>query len=233
MQDDPVRYWQDLTANYAQMSDGELLELAEKPEDLTEIAQQVLRDEMGRRKLERKRQRPPVVTVAPDVNPSTHYDHVGGPFRDHYAPPPEWGEAEDGEDREYTWKTLLCDCESNQHAGQLFEALKRHGIESWVREVSPNSTDLQGPQVYVAADQLEQAQAVAAEPIPQDIIEDWDAEVPEFEVPRCPQCHSAENVTLGSVDPVNAWVCEGCGAEWSDPEPAANDDDGGSKAPTA
>ncbi len=51
MQDDPVQYWQDLTANYAQMSDGELLDLAWKPEDLTEVAGQVVRYVMKQRGL--------------------------------------------------------------------------------------------------------------------------------------------------------------------------------------
>lgn len=40
-----------MRALYAQMSDGELLELAEKPDDLTEMALQVLRGEMTSRNL--------------------------------------------------------------------------------------------------------------------------------------------------------------------------------------
>jgi hypothetical protein len=42
---------QRLQENYRGMSDGELLELAAKPEDLTEMAQQALRGEMAARKL--------------------------------------------------------------------------------------------------------------------------------------------------------------------------------------
>src|SRR5438270_11711496 len=63
MQDDPAQYWQDLTENYRQMSDGELLELSAKPEDLTEIARQVLRDEMDRRKIEARKPSEPTVIV--------------------------------------------------------------------------------------------------------------------------------------------------------------------------
>jgi len=182
MQDDPARYWQDLTENYRQMSDGELLELSAQPEDLTEIARQVLAEEMNRRKIEVRKPSEPTVVV------------------------------------------LLCDCESNDQAWYLFETLKSNGIESWVREVTAANADLRGPQVYVAADELEQAQAIAAQPIPQDIIDDWNEVVPEFELPICPRCGSKEGATLESADPVNAWGCEACGAEWTDPETAAAED---------
>jgi hypothetical protein len=222
MEDEPLRYWQALTKNYRQMSDGELLELAGKPEDLTDVAQQALRDEMNERKLELTRHPAPFVVLPPvDFNPSAHFESVGGPFGDYRGPLPDSEEPDSGTPLEYTWKTLLSDCESNDHAWQLHEALKRHGLESWVRQVSPASTDIRGPQVYVAADQLDQAQAIAAQPIPQDIVDDWNAVVPEFELPVCPQCGSKDGATLESTDPVNAWYCESCGAEWSDPESAA------------
>ncbi len=236
MLEDPVRYFQDLSENYRQMSDGELLELAEKPEDLTEVAQQVLRDEIGRRRLEKPKPAAMPQRTSPQrtsFDPNTHIDVVGGPFADRYAPPPEFEDSDDAEAApDYTWKTLLRDCETNEHALQLAEALKRQGIESWVRQVSPYSTDIRGPQVYVAADQLEQAQAIAAQPIPQDIIDEFKAVIPEFELPVCPQCGSTDEVMLESADPVNAWLCEACGAEWNDPEIAA-DDTNGEKSPAS
>lgn len=223
MQDDPVRYWQDLTENYSRMSDGELLELAEKPEDLTEVAQQVLRDEMKRRRLEKRK--PSVVPSRASFDESAHVDVAGGPFNDFHALPSEFEDSEEEEPGpEYTWKVLLRDCETNEHAWQLFETLKRHGIESWVTQVSPYSTDVGGPQVHVAADQLEQAQAIAAQPIPADIVEASQAVIPEFELPMCPRCGSKEGAILESADPVNSWVCEACGAEWSDPESAVSED---------
>lgn len=219
MHDDAARYWRDLTENYAGMSDGELLELAETPEDLTDVAQQALRDEMGKRRLTRKERRTsPAGAPSPDFNPGTHFEMPGGLFPRYHGLPPESEEADDSDTREYTWKTLLCDCESNEDAWQLFQWLKRQGIESWVRQVSPSSTDIRGPQVYVAADQLEQARAIAAQPIPQDIIDESNEVVPEFEVPACPRCGSKDGPVLESADPVNSWLCESCGAEWTDPE---------------
>ena len=43
--------WERLRALYAQMSDGELLEMATQPDELTDMAQQVLRGEMTSRRL--------------------------------------------------------------------------------------------------------------------------------------------------------------------------------------
>lgn len=226
MQQDSVRYWQDLTQNYRRMSDGELLAL--RPEDLTEIAQQVLRDEMRLRKLNEIT--PNGAVEAPTrFRSKGHRDALRSAIADSYigVEPDDSDEDADDEDdepaHEYTWKTLLCDCESNDRAWQLREALKRHGIESWVSAVAPSSVDVVGPQVYVAADELDQAQAIAAQPIPQDIIDDWNTHVPEFEVPRCPRCGSSEEVLLEATEPANAWLCESCGAEWTDPEPPAED----------
>jgi len=236
MQDDPVRYWKDLTDNYRQMSDGEILELAAEPEELTDVAQQVLRDEVKRRGLDKPQpsSSPPGATRVR----SESYNHaLGGGLRDEYVPSDSEDsdeledelEDEDEDAYEYTWKTLLCDCESNDQAWQLREALKRHGIESWVRAVPAASTDVMGPQVYVAADQLELAQAVAAQPIPQDIIDEWNTVIPEFVVPICPNCGSTEGVVLESTDPTNSWFCEACEAEWSDPETAADEEAEGRK----
>ena len=70
--------------------------------------------------------------------------------------------------------------------------------------------------MLVAADQLEQARAIAAQPIPQEIIEESKTEVPEFELPVCPKCGAADPVLEG-VDPVNTWRCEACGYEWTEP----------------
>lgn len=229
MQLDPVQYWQEVSANYAQMSDGELLELAEKPEDLTEVGQQVLRDEMGKRKLDKRR----VVRSLPVPAPRKPVDLVSGKLPYLEDAREECGDVdeEDLPPHEYTWLTCLCDCESNKHALQVSLALKRHGIESWVRAVPPQSADTIGPQVHVAADQFEQAQAILAQPIPQDIIDEVNTEVPEFEMPVCPQCGSKEGAMLESADPVNAWCCADCGAAWTDPE--ADEDAEGRKFPAS
>lgn len=129
---------------------------------------------------------------------------------------PREGAGDGGVPHEFTWKVLLCECETTQEAWQVSETLRRAGIESWVTR-SMGTWDASGPRVQVAADQLEQAQVVLASPIPQEIIAESQAKVPEFELPGCPMCGASDPV-LENVDPVNAWVCEACGAEWSDPE---------------
>src|SRR3954469_5067735 len=129
MQEDPVRYWQDLTDNYRQMSDGELLELAEKPEDLTDVAQQVLRDEMKRRPLDRPRPE----TGAPK-GPAMHLHR---PATVNCEPARARSLARDGDEatdlpHEYTWKTDLCECNTRDEAADLASALKNAGIDSWI-----------------------------------------------------------------------------------------------------
>jgi tRNA(Ile2) C34 agmatinyltransferase TiaS len=77
------------------------------------------------------------------------------------------------------------------------------------------------PRVVVAADQLEQAREIAARPIPQEIIDEFNAPPEEYKPPVCPKC-GAEDPVLESADPVNSWLCESCGEQWSDPAEAAD-----------
>src|SRR5579863_52974 len=107
MHEDPVQYWQEITESYRLMSDGELLELAEKPEDLTEVARQVLGDEMGKRRLDEIQT--PVATQKPGAaraGARIHLEGVGSRRPD--------GAVEDADDgpHEYTWKVQLCECET-------------------------------------------------------------------------------------------------------------------------
>jgi hypothetical protein len=208
MQDDPQRYWRDLTENYRQMSDGELLELGESRGDLTEMAQQVLGDEMRKRGLHESK---PV--SVPKINDRDAVVHWESP---RYRDMPREGSGHGATPHDFTWKTLLCECETTQEAWQVAETLRRAGIESWVAG-SMAAWDVSGPRVQVAADQLEQAQAVLASPIPPEIIEESQMKMPEFALPGCPVC-GASDPLLESADPVNAWLCEACGAQWSDPE---------------
>jgi Zn ribbon nucleic-acid-binding protein len=221
MQDDPVRYWQDLSENYRQMSDGELLELAEKPEDLTEVARQVLRDEIRRRGLDEKPADTQMIAAS----------NAGTPARIHWEPASYRNafssiEEEKDDAHEYTWKVVLTECASPEEAWQVAETLRRSGIESWIRRYNPFS-QYEGnvPAVLVAADELERARVIAAMPIPQDIIDESQIKLPEFALPVCPDCGSTDGALLESADPVNVWSCEACGAEWSDEDESASDED--------
>jgi hypothetical protein len=198
MQSEPFMDWQRLTDLYREMYDGELLELAADAGDLTETARQVLRDEMKRRGLDERR---------------SASEAGSGEFG---------AEPVDGDPpHEYTWKTPLCGCEDYERAWQLSEMLRRAGIESWIEQ---QGAKYAGPyvgvgagelQVLVAADQLEAARAVSAQPIPQEIIDQSQVRDEEYEPPHCPRCR-ATDPTLESADPANCWLCESCGNQWTE-----------------
>ncbi len=135
-------------------------------------------------------------------------------------------EDEDNGPHDYTWKTILCDCETSEQANQLCKALKQAGIESWIEGPGSQSPfanlELANPRVLVAADQLDQARAIIANPIPLEIIDQSESEEPEFIPPTCPRCGTNDPVLEG-VDPGNTWRCEQCGEQWTDPASVAED----------
>lgn len=206
MQTDPIQEWQRLTGQYRAMGDEELRELARDFADLTETAQQALRGEMHSRRLG---------------------DPADIAFDASIGRAPELASeipvTDDGDDRshEYTWKTLLCECDTYQQAWQLSEALKQAGIESWIERSNRHSpyhaalVEAENLRLLVAADQLDRARAVAARPIPPEIVEASERKEPEYEPPACPKC-GAEDPVLEGVDPENTWRCEQCGEQWTE-----------------
>ncbi|MGA7523340.1 MAG: hypothetical protein WBW84_12865 [Acidobacteriaceae bacterium] len=218
MESDAGKEWQRLTVLYQDKSDEELLELAEEFGNLTEVAQQVLRDEMRRRGIAvpvatPKAEKPRALSEGENRRPkfgawSRAIEEQNGEFDT---------EDESGENPpvEYTWKTLLRTCDTHEEAWQLSEVLKRADIESWIEAPEQGSLDMTGPRVIVAADELEEAQAIAAQPIPQDVIDQSKVRVEDFVPPPCPKCGAADPLLEG-VDPTNMWLCEVCGAEWSE-----------------
>jgi len=213
MRPNPAEEWQRLTKLYGEMSDGQLIELAETFGDLTEIAQPILRDEMKKRRLGE-----PSAPAKPtkDDNRQTFGRWNQGSAEqeaDLDAPDEESDESGEGASIEYTWKTQLCDCETSEEAWQVSEVLRLAKIQSWTANPAAE-VDMRNIRILVAADQLDEARAVIAKPIPQEII-DQSREKPEDYVPPvCPKC-GAPDPTLESVEPIDSWVCEDCGARWS------------------
>ncbi|HUA90931.1 MAG TPA: hypothetical protein VL991_00105 [Terracidiphilus sp.] len=212
MRNDPVAEWQRLTQHYRTLTDDQLEELAVDFGDLTETAQQILRGEMLTRGL-RDPQSPPELRTRAELPPAWEQEGSAGPEQD---------DAGDAPPHEYTWKTLLCECDTREEAWQLSEVLRRAGIESWIEGPSmylPHpDLDFATPRVLVAADQLDEAQLIISRPIPQDVIDASRLTLPEFELPHCPGCGAPDPV-LEDADPVNAWRCALCGRQWSDGEP--------------
>jgi hypothetical protein len=210
MEIDPAAEWRRLTEVYREKYDGELLELAAVSADLTEIAQRVLRDEMQRRKLSLPQPNGPR-----PGEPRRNESFEAADRRQIKAAADRDADTDVDGPRDYTWKVNLCEYTDPEQAYQIYMTLERAGIQSWVERRFPGSIDLGGPRIAVAADQLDQARAVLAQPIPQDIIDESMLKVPEYEPPACPEC-GAEDPMLESADPVNAWECEQCGAQWTD-----------------
>jgi hypothetical protein len=231
MQNDPLVEWQRLTETYSNMYDDELLELSADSANLTEQARQVLGGELSKRGLDKPREKrtagtrtDPIVERAaialgvdqgaPDLVPDA--SETSGDDEDRDRP------------REYTWKTLLCVCDGRDEAWQICEVLKQAGIESWLegpggRSYSPYSQlDLGAPRILVPADRLEEAREIIARPIPKEITDQSRMPVPEFELPVCPKCGAGDPV-LEDVDPVNSWLCEACGNQWTESADTEND----------
>jgi len=222
MQINQAEEWQRLTEHYRGMLDGELEQLAESFGDLTETAQQVLRNELRSRGLDGSgspktaaRYKAPSTSsrFASDVDPDAN---IGQAARTD-------GDEEDDSPTDYTWKTLLCECDTSAEAYLLKAVLQRAGIDSWVEVPGSSrySFGMSSPRVVVAADQLEQAIEIANQPIPKEILEASKIEVPAYVPPTCPKC-GTEDPVLESAEPTNAWLCEACGAQWSDPEADAD-----------
>jgi hypothetical protein len=220
MKINPIEEWRRLTEHYREMSDEELLGLAAGMCDLTEQAQQVLRDEMKLRKLDRPQAAQAEIAArrAPEARRWSLAEEAPQPVPD--AEKSDSEEEDTVEPHEFTWKTVLCERHQTEEAWQLREALRRAGIDSWVEDPgTPLGHSLNYPRVLVAADQLEQARQIAEQPIPQEIIDEFNAPEEEYQPPVCPKC-GAEDPVLESADPVNSWLCESCGAQWSDPADA-------------
>lgn len=206
MPESPDQEWRRLTKLYGEMYDGQLLDLAASLNDLTEMGKTVLRDELRKRGL---------------GDPLTPGWAAQQRIEEHEQEALEAAEAEAADQPvEYTWKVPLCECELSIEAKQIAATLRRAGIPCWMN--GPQfASDLRGPVILVAADQLDEARAIIANPIPQDIVDESRVEIPEYAPPVCPSCGAADPVLL-SADPTNSWECEACGNEWSDPidEPA-------------
>ena len=209
MQRDAIGDWQRLTKLYGEMSDDELFALDADITDLTDVAQQVLRDEMRSRRLDRQR----VASEEPHSPESP-----AAPQSDHGVDAPAAGDetAESDLAHEYTWKVPLCESDDPERTWQIQEVLRDAGVESWLEAPrSIASLDLGYPRILVAADQLEEANAILARPIPQAIVDQSKIQLPDFEPPVCPACGAREPV-LVSVNPANTWQCETCGKQWTD-----------------
>lgn len=198
-------------AHYANLSDDDLIDLAEDVESLTAGAQLALSQALEKRGLGS-------ITEAQDEEDGDALARAEERMTVEEDTSDE--ESEPGGPLEYTWKAELNEYDTRAEALQRMEMLRRAGIESWFLNPAAYFADpYSEPAAYrisVAADQLEEAQRIVAQPVPAEIVEQLQMTVPEFEMPRCPRCRAADPV-LVDAEPANKWLCESCGHEWSDP----------------
>jgi DNA-directed RNA polymerase subunit M/transcription elongation factor TFIIS len=215
---DPAAEWLRISERYRQMSDGELLALAQQSSELTEVAQQALAGEIARRGLKVEAAKP-VEPVRPEPEPDSPY-------------------AEDLKLVEIARVWSLAD------AAQLQDLLDRAGIPVYMgkekaalaERVTSNFAEgvsVKVPQIGVPwARQAMENYSPANEPTKDDAQEEV--------VAYCPKCHSteiffgvAEEESEGSetesedefedseaedVPEKYEWVCETCGNRWKDEE---------------
>jgi hypothetical protein len=194
MAQDPVEEWRRLTALYGEMGELEIRELAEQINDLMPTAQQILREEMKKRGLTDTNIRREVSQRTQVILDNGESNVADLPY-------------------EYSWKVPAFESENPDEIKLLARALSRAGIERWVNQAPSGAI-----QILVAADQIDLANEVLAQPISQDIVDEIQAEqsAAAYEIPACPKCQAPDPI-LESVEPSNNWLCESCGYTWSDP----------------
>jgi hypothetical protein len=193
---DPVEEWHRLSALYSEMSDVELVELRDAFDDLTDVAQDVLRDELKKRQLweVKSSAEPSADEQVQDAGPSSS-EHL-------------------------RLGVTVGTYDTTNEAKLAGYVLELAGIEAVVADAS-GSFDLPIPVVRVAPEDAERAAALLAQPISPETRAEFEATInlPDFEVPQCPQCKS-EDVLLEAVEPNNQWVCDDCGHSWEDATPS-------------
>lgn len=224
MQTDPVEEWRRLSSLYGEMGDIEIQDLADQINDLTPTAQDVLREELRKRGQSTGASSPGAQATPPADGAAVHWHQEHDTAAD-----PDHDDSGDDTSRDYTWKVALCRCESLDEAAARSEMLRRAGIDSWIQRPGTQFVvpwlefGVGDIQINVGADQLDRAQAILEQPIPQEIIDQLNEEAasPAFEIPTCPAC-GALDPTLESVEPSNSWLCESCDHTWSDPIPESS-----------
>jgi DNA-directed RNA polymerase subunit M/transcription elongation factor TFIIS len=198
--------WRDLLERYRQMSDEELLELAGRSADLTDVAQQALAYAMSQRKL----QAPTQAALENALEQPPYYeDDPDSPY---------------AEDRQLV---EICTVWSLRDALQVQNILDRAGIPFFMGPEKATGVDKvtsdfsRGVSVQIMRIGLPWAGGPMSNYEPKDEPE---SEAPEpEEVPvRCPRCRSTEVVferRLAAADGGGEkfkWRCDGCGNRWED-----------------
>ena len=183
---DSEQYMQ-LIQIYSEMGDDELLALAGSKDDLTETAQEVLRTEMGKRRLRLEPSVQQLSVIDTEEDDDLRFGVLASP--------------------DYVWE--FPEAEDAIAAG---EWLGSEGIKYDVILPSMERMDRGAPRVAVMPKDAARAGEMLAKPIPEEfriLVRTRE----EFVVPKCRRC-GADDPLLESIEPANHWKCESCGHEW-------------------
>jgi DNA-directed RNA polymerase subunit M/transcription elongation factor TFIIS len=199
-----------ISDHYRALSDEEILDLAEQPSELTEIAQQALANEMSHRGLKARPQTP---ATRPEVwTPPDNLD-LDDPY---------------GEDRQLV---RICTVWSLADASQVQRLLDTAGIPFLMGREKATGVDAvtsnfaEGVDVGVMSIGIPWARQAMQYYEPVDDRTPKEEKVVEGELSvRCPKCRSAE-VVLQEMTPIDnaesstqicKWTCDSCGHRWED-----------------
>lgn len=188
--------YDELQKLYGTFADEELQTLARDMNDLTEAAQQVLKVELGRRRLDVPAASAGEAGQQPD-------DLAESPLHAFAALAPE---------------ECVFEYAEIEDAHTARKVLAEQGIESIVADRQAGSMAV--PRVVVAPRDSLTAELILSRPLahgPDDLAD----EAADFVDSVCPHCGAADPM-LESVDPTNHWHCEACDHLWSDAELPAN-----------
>jgi hypothetical protein len=226
---------------YADMSDSRIESMAENIDDLTEIAQQVLREEIAKRGLDAQGQEAaapveiarrslqselsdPVIPFHTPRHEADLFDSKENP-----VDPNEHGKVIPQLDPHAYDPVAIWIVTSPEKARQIVGILDSAGIEWYlgpdnVKKVEDFKGDFElGVEIKVMKFQARFAQDGLRRVVPREPDEEsWDQE--EFSI-SCPKCNSPDVIFLGLVEgdgkdtaakAKNSWTCDACGHEWQD-----------------
>lgn len=192
---DTAHEYQQLAKHYGGMYDEELQKLATEYDDLTDVAQVVLREELQRRKLD---------LPESHLEPTEEVDsHTGAEVFSL-----DLDVSPDG-------NVLIGNFQSTEAAAIAYWALEMAGLHAKI--VTPQAGPSTTPRLQVAPEDVNRAQQILAQPISAEVMDQYESakETGDFESPDCPVC-STPDPLLESADPVNEWFCESCGHQWKE-----------------
>jgi hypothetical protein len=243
---DPSEQYRRLQELYAEMSDGRIESMAESVDDLTEIAQQVLRAEISKRGLDKRPQNVSRVEIAryalreelldPEPNypfraPDTRLSNTGN-ARDGGEDPADLSDHGAGMpnlDPHAFDPVAIWVVTDSEKAREVMGVLETAGIECYLGPENVATVDeykgdyAGGVEIKVMKFQARHAQDGLRAVLPPEPEEDA-AEGDAFTI-RCPKCNSAEVILQGFVEEPgqhsklgtkNSWACDACGHEWVD-----------------